>query len=337
MLAKKGASSGDTVGGIALFIENKLKMNEKIIPAQSVIEANTGEQLQDNAFKIIAQVLNCQEEEIQNIAALKAGMTNRSFKFECRGKKYIMRIPGKGTKQLVDRQQECAVYNTIRPLGLSDELFYIDPKSGYKLSGFLENARTCNPQNVKEVSACMQKLRQFHSEKLKVAHTFDLFHKIEFYESLWGTHTLAYKEYEKTRQNVFSLRQYIEDQPKQWTLTHIDAVPDNFLFVPEDGHETIKLIDWEYAGMQDACVDVAMFAIYALYERKQIDQLIDLYYPEGCEKAIRCKIYCYIAVGGLLWSNWCEYKRQLGMEFGEYALRQYQYAKEYVAVFKGEM
>lgn len=32
---------------------------------------------------------------------------------------------------------------------------------------------------------------------------------------------------------------------------------------------------------------------------------------------------------GLLWSNWCEYKQMLGVEFGEYSLRQYRYAKEY--------
>jgi hypothetical protein len=32
---------------------------------------------------------------------------------------------------------------------------------------------------------------------------------------------------------------------------------------------------------------------------------------------------------GLLWSNWCEYKRKLGVEFGEYSLRQYRYAKDF--------
>ena len=40
-------------------------------------------------------------------------------------------------------------------------------------------------------------------------------------------------------------------------------------------------------------------------------------------------IYALIAACGLLWSNWCEYKQHLGVEFGEYSLRQYRYAKEY--------
>lgn len=111
-----------------------------------------------------------------------------------------------------------------------------------------------------------------------------------------------------------------------------------FLFIDsEDGSEDIRLIDWEYAGMQDPHVDIAMFCIYAMYDRKQIDKLINAYFTEGCPKEIRIKIYCYIAACGLLWSNWCEYKRNLGIDFGEYSLRQYRYAKDYYNVVQDEL
>jgi len=107
-------------------------------------------------------------------------------------------------------------------------------------------------------------------------------------------------------------------------------VPDNFLFCTRpDGSEELQLTDWEYAGMQDPHVDVAMFAIYSLYDRRETDGLIDLYFENACDEMTRAKIYCYVAMCGLLWSNWCEYKRKLGVEFGEYSLRQYRYAKEY--------
>lgn len=52
---------------------------------------------------------------------------------------------------------------------------------------------------------------------------------------------------------------------------------------------------------------------------------------------IRIKIYCYIAICGLLWSNWCEYKHTLGVEFGEYALAQYAFAKDYYDIVVEEM
>ena len=118
-------------------------------------------------------------------------------------------------------------------------------------------------------------------------------------------------------------------------MTHIDAVADNFLFVNND--KDIRLIDWEYAAMQDPHVDIAMFCIYALFDRTQIDNLIDIYFEDKCDIKTRIKIYAYISICGLLWSNWCEYKSQLGIEFGEYSLRQYRYAKDYYQIVKNEL
>ena len=157
-----------------------------------------------------------------------------------------------------------------------------------------------------------------------------LFEQIEFYESLWQGSRSVYRDYPQTKEKILSLQSYIEQHAQPHVLTHIDAVPDNFLFVADgDGVEQIRLIDWEYAGMQDPHVDIAMFCISALYDRQQVDHLVDLYFENKCSREDRIKIYCYIAACGLLWSNWCEYKRQLGVEFGEYSLRQYRFAKDY--------
>lgn len=132
---------------------------------------------------------------------------------------------------------------------------------------------------------------------------------------------------------MYELKKYIDEQPKQIALTHIDAVCDNFLMAKE----RIYLIDWEYAGMQDVHVDVAMFAIYAMYEREKVEQLIEYYFQGIPKENVRTKIYCYIAICGFLWSNWCEYKRLCGVEFGEYSLKQYRFAKEYYRIAKERM
>lgn len=130
------------------------------------------------------------------------------------------------------------------------------------------------------------------------------------------------------------MKSYIDAQPKSIQLCHIDAVPDNFLFVTgKDGSEEIKLIDWEYAGMQDPHLDVAMFIVYAMYDRDSAEKLIDLYFSDGCDQDTRLKVYCYIAVSGLVWSNWCEFKHHCGVEFGAYTQRQYDYAREYTKIF----
>ena len=173
---------------------------------------------------------------------------------------------------------------------------------------------------------------------LTVTNEFDLFERINFYESLWHGEKSAYKDYRETKENVFSLKKYIDKHVDRKALTHIDAVPDNFLFyINEQGEEEIRLIDWEYAAMQDVHVDLAMFSIYSFYKKEQIDELIHMYFMDACPADIRIKIYCYVAVCGLLWSNWCEYKRMLGVDFGEYSLRQYRYAKEYYRIVKDKL
>ena len=57
--------------------------------------------------------------------------------------------------------------------------------------------------------------------------------------------------------------------------------------------------------------------------------MINSYFDNKCDLETRMKIYAYIAMSGLLWSNWCEYKYHLGVEFGDYSLNQYRYGKEY--------
>jgi len=77
-----------------------------------------------------------------------------------------------------------------------------------------------------------------------------------------------------------------------------------------------------------------MFAVYSMYDGDLIEALIDSYFTEGCPDDKRSKIYAYIAMCGLLWSNWCEYKSHMGVEFGEYSLRQYRFAKDYYRKFE---
>ena len=317
----------------------------RLMDAGEIVSIKTFEQLREldsqsdhlksEAIRTICDALHADMEEITQVTVLKNGMTNRSFLFSCKGKRYIMRIPGEGTAQLVDRRHEAAVYQAIREKNICDDIAYISPDNGYKITEYLADARVCNPEKAEDVRRCMQRLREFHELRLTVAHTFDIFGQIEFYESLWNGAPSIYKDYRQTKENVFSLRGYIDAHVQERVLTHIDAVPDNFLFVKrDDGSEEIRLIDWEYAGMQDPHVDIAMFCIYALYDRRQVDETIAAYFPGGCSEAVRLKIYCYIAACGLLWSNWCEYKWTLGVEFGEYSLRQYRYAKEYYRIVR---
>ena len=349
----------------ALYERGKMIVPAKTVPAGEAVEINTYEQLREldrgssqlrsEVMDVIARVFSCGVEEIREIEVLKKGMTNRSFLFTCRGGKYIMRVPGEGTDKLIDRAKEADVYRAISGKGLCDDPVYIDPVTGYKITRYLEGVRVCDAESVDDLKRCMKRLRSFHEMKIEVGHDFDIFGQIEFYEGLRNGQPSVYRDYGRTKERVLSLKPFIDRYAGAKVLTHIDAVPDNFLFYKgADGKEQLQLTDWEYAGMQDPHVDIAMFCIYSLYDKSRVDRLIGLYFDtdraelDECNKEMRgngnpdvpdapagvpaitvAKIYAYIAACGLLWSNWCEYKLLLGVEFGEYSLRQYRYAKDY--------
>lgn len=314
--------------------------------------------LDGSSIKLIQEVFNISESEIADAFILKKGMTNRSFVFSVHGEKYIIRIPGEGTEMLISRKNEATVYSAIKEKGLCDDPVYLSPETGIMITKFLHNARVCNPNDSGDVMRCMKRLKGFHDMALSVGHEFDVFSQIEFYESLWKGKPSVYTDYEVTKKRVLSLRKFVEQAQAKKVLAHIDAVPDNFLFFTNDSRDIQKnkesapevgivmgggignlyLTDWEYAGMQDPHLDIAMFSVYSFYNRQQIDNLISLYFnDEEYSRQTKAKIYCYVAMGGLLWSNWCEFKSHLGVEFGEYGMRQYGYAKEFYHVAMEEI
>ena len=318
-------------------LENKKNflLKGKLISDNSHAEINSYEQLLDldsgsthlksDAIEIIEDILKVNKKDIHNIHTLKKGMTNRSFIFTVNNKRYIMRIPGEGTDKLIDRKEEYDVYQRVKKEPYTEKILYLNPDSGYKISEFLEDTRNSDANNIQDVKKSMSVLRKFHNQNYQVDHTFDLWKQIDFYESLRKTAS-AYRDYEEIKDWVLKLKPFIDDNVTKWSLCHIDANYDNFLI---DQNNNVFLIDWEYAGMQDPDLDIAMYAIYAGYTKEKIDQLINIYYENKVSENIRYKIYAYVAVGGLLWSNWCEYKQSLGLDFGEYSLAQYRYAKEY--------
>ncbi|MBA2915956.1 phosphotransferase [Lactobacillus crispatus] len=319
----------------ALEDKKDFLLSGKIIADDSHTEINSYEQLLDldsgsthlknDAIEIIEQVLKVNKKDIHNIHTLKKGMTNRSFIFTVNNKRYIMRIPGEGTDKLIDRKEEYDVYQKVKTEPYTEKILYLNPDNGYKISEFLENTKNSDANNFQDVKNSMSVLRQFHKQNYQVNHTFDIWKQIDFYENLRNIDS-AYRDYSETKNNVLKLKKFIESNIDRWSLCHIDANSDNFLI---DQNENVFLIDWEYAGMQDPDLDIAMYAIYAGYNKEKIDELIDIYYENKCKDNIRHKIYAYVAVGGLLWSNWCEYKQSLGLDFGEYSIAQYRYAKEY--------
>jgi CTP:phosphocholine cytidylyltransferase-like protein/thiamine kinase-like enzyme len=295
----------------------------------------------DPILNVISKVLDVPVNKIHGTEPIKMGLTNDSFRFSVGNSNYMFRVCGIGTEVYIDRAAEHAVYQAISHLKISDDVIYINPETGHKISAYLENSRICNPHDTEDVKRCMEVLRAFHGKKLKVAHTFDLFERIAYYEKLayQGGQSPYFNDYETTKSQIHEMKPFIDSCEKEWILSHIDPAHVNFLFTR--GEDLPRLIDWEYSGMQDAHLDIAMFVLQTPlsgrpYNLEDVDALIGEYFDGNVPRDISVKIYAYVAAGGLLWFNWCEYQRALGVDHGGYAELQYRYAKEYYKIWKGQ-
>lgn len=280
----------------------------------------------DKWLELIASVFQKPEYAITNLKPLHFGMTNKSFLFQFEGENYIFRIPGEGTGVLINRKQEYAVYQAIAPLKLSDKIIYFDPERGVKITKFIEGTHNADARNLHDLTLCMKTARLLHSSGLKVSHEFNFEERIQYYEKITKEKNgILYNDYAEVRAKMQELLDYLKTIEKDFTLTHIDLIPDNLLI----HNDEVYLIDWEYAGMCDPLADLAMFAIYAYYENDELENLMHLYFEREPSKNERLRIYSYVALAGFLWALWTSYKQALGLHFGDYGLKMYRYAKDY--------
>lgn len=274
----------------------------------------------------IAEVFKCDQKDIVNISTLKEGMTNDSFLFSIEGEKFVFRAPGKGTDKLINRAQEAKVYDVVLETKISDDILYISPKNGYKISRFIPNSRTLNSDSKEEINEAMDLLRKFHNLNLNVDHEFNIEERMKHYlELCTESNAILFTDFEDVHLLVNQVLEKLKQIERPKVLAHIDPVPVNFLL----SDNNMILLDWEYSGMADPLIDLAMFVVYSGFDEQQALELLRNYLQRDETTEEILVLYSYIALSGYLWSLWTQFKQASGEDFGTYGIEQYQYARSF--------
>ena len=104
-------------------------MEIKVYPKDTIFEFDSLEELRDFDFyyisdthsrimRNIASALDCQQSDILHFTAIKEGLTNSSFVFEAKGKKYVYRHPGEGTEEIISRRHEKKALEVAKSIGV---------------------------------------------------------------------------------------------------------------------------------------------------------------------------------------------------------------------------
>lgn len=318
----------------ALLKDGKMMVYARIMMGQTAYAVNTYENLRDldsesrdlasKRINLICSVFNIEGQEITDIVPVKKGMTNHLMQFSVHDVRYMLREPGEGSNELTDRRREAEVYMALDGLDITEKVKYISPDDGYKIAEYIDDCHECDPNNDEDVRRSIIHLRKLHDAKLTVGHSFDLMEMLLKYEELRNGSS-SFSDYDVVRERIVGLMALLEELSGEKDLCHIDSVSDNFLLTDSG----VTLIDWEYAGMSEYHIDIAMFCLYADYSREKMDWVIDLYFDGKATDLDRFKIYAYAACGGLLWSVWCDYKASKGIDYAEYQMKQYRYGKRF--------
>ena len=115
----------------------------------------------------------------------QGGLTNKVYKLGLGGQNYILRIPGKGTEDYIDRAVELHNARIAAEAGVSAEVVHGDEASGVMLTSFIDGIVTMSPALFKERSGAparaAQALKQMHGCGQAFRFRFELFAMIDDY------------------------------------------------------------------------------------------------------------------------------------------------------------
>jgi len=285
------------------------------------------ENADSKVFTNICNALHCQESDISDIYPISAGLTNASFFFSCCGRKYVYRHPGVGTEVYINRKAEALAMSIAQELKLDNTFICMDKDEGWKLSYFIENARTMDYHNEDEVSKALGLVRKLHKSGRSTPYSFHIWDEIrKFEETIARMGRSGFNDMEEMHDDIVKVMHFADADNVKPCLCHCDCYDPNFLI---DSSGNMNLIDWEYSGMADPATDIGTFLACSDYDMEKADQTIAVYLQHVPDvKELRHYI-AYAAILSYYWFVWALYQDSVGKNVGSYLYQWYRCTKAY--------
>lgn len=268
-------------------------------------------------LKNICRVLNCEIRDIVNIEAIKAGLTNTSFKFTLRGEDYVYRHPGKGTEQYINRKSEAFSMKIASELGLDNTFIYMDGDEGWKISRYIQDVRELDYHNPEQVTQAIEIMKRLHGENITAPYDFDIWSRVQDFTGLLKaagkTDFEGARELSELMGRVHG--QIIADGYARKCLCHNDCYSPNFL-LDKDDH--MYLIDWEYSGGDDPASDMGTFICCSDYTYDEAVKVIRQYLGGSAEPGLLRHYIGYVAIASYYWFVWALFQEMRGNHVGEW-------------------
>ncbi len=234
------------------------------------------------------------------------GMTNHSYKVaRPDGKEYVLRIPGEGTEEMINRADERKSTELACRLGIDSPLLYFGD-DGRKVMAFIKDPQPMDeavmrrPEILKQAA---QIFRRLHTCGEDTGVRFEVFEMADLYEKIIREGGVAfYDDYEDVRKSVMEIKAEVDaDGEAPRVPCHNDSLTGNWV-LGVDGK--LYLIDWEYSGMNEAMWDLSCLSIEAAYTPADDKALLEAYYGRGATVAEEKRFVAAKLYVDYLWTLW---------------------------------
>ena len=233
-----------------------------------------------------------------------AGLTNVNHLVEVDGEAFVLRIPGAGTGEYINRGDEEVAARSAAAAGVNAEVTFFDHTDGLMVTRFIPGAATMNAELFRDLDAvgrAARALRRLHTTAAPFATDFRLFDMIDEYKVLLAAKGATLPEgYDDVQRRAEHIRAQLSLAPVTLVPCHCDPLCENFL----DTGERMFVIDYEYAGNNDPMWDLGDLSVEAGFDSAQDEALLRAYFEGDAPPSQRGRVVAYKALCDLLWTLW---------------------------------
>jgi thiamine kinase-like enzyme len=210
--------------------------------------------------------------------ALEGGITNRNYRVRFAGSDVVVRLPGKDTELLeIDRAAEKAAGELAARAGVGPIVVALldDPPclvTEFVVGETMSAAELREPGALAEVATALRALHGC-AEQLPVA--FSGFRIVETYAArMAGRGAEVPGSYEWAAAAAHRIEAVLTGPEHEPVPCHNDLLAGNFIRSPQG----VRIVDWEYAGMNDRYFDLGNFAVNNELDPSQEAELLAAYF-----------------------------------------------------------
>ena len=232
------------------------------------------------------------------------GLTNSVFKVDCNNDSYVLRVPGKGTSDYIDRRIEATAVREAARTGVSPGVIGADPVTGLMVTEHMA-AAPMSARLFRSTPGAARRLgealRRLHTSGAKFDHRFDLSGMLDEYMRVLADHPGQLPPgLTDMLARADGLRQALSARPLPLTACHCDLLPENML----DTGSRIWLVDWEYSGMGDPMWDLGDAAVECGFSANEEQEMWAGYFAGEPKPGEHGRIVVYKVLCDLLWTLW---------------------------------